>query len=90
MIFNGNSFKHINTEGYKQINFILKSKKIVSDMLKRLKNEGKILGKELENFILGNPSQAFCMDLQNFINHLSIAVLNFSLFCQPSKHFRKK
>lgn len=90
MIFNENNFKHINIEEYKQINFTLNSKKIVSDMLKRLKNEGKILGKELEKFILGNPRQVFCMDLKSFINHLSITVLNFLLFCQPLKHLRKK
>ena len=90
MIFNENNFKHINIEEYKQINFTLNSKKIVSDMLKRLKNEGKILGKELEKFIIGNPRHVFCMDLKNFINHLSITVLNFLLLCQPLKHLRKK
>ena len=48
IVFDTTKFEQINIKEDKQLNFLLKSKKKVIDLIKALKNEGKISEKQYE------------------------------------------
>ena len=48
IVFDTTKFEQINIEEYKQLIFLLKSEKKVIDLIKPLKNEGKISEKQYE------------------------------------------
>ena len=80
-------FEVIDIEKDKLLNFVIQSEKKVINIIKRLKDEGKITEKKITT--KSTPivqDQAFCMVIQKFISQLLVTTLNFVPFCRPLAH----